>query len=104
MSVFATRTRLISFRISEKEYEAIRAMTIAQGARSVSDFARSLAVSAINGSNSNLNNGLSRDLDFIKLRLAVQDLQLRLGEISEEFKRGKSHGQQPNGEVVEELK
>jgi len=34
------RDRLVSFRLSEEEYESLRSLSIAQKARSVSDFAR----------------------------------------------------------------
>ncbi len=34
------RTRMISFRVSEREFEMLKSMSEAEGARSVSDFAR----------------------------------------------------------------
>ena len=34
------RDRLVSFRLSEEEYESLRSVSIAQRARSISDFAR----------------------------------------------------------------
>lgn len=34
------RTRMISFRVSEREFESLKAVSEARGARSVSDFAR----------------------------------------------------------------
>ena len=34
------RDRLVSFRLSEEEYENLRSLSIAQRARSISDFAR----------------------------------------------------------------
>lgn len=40
MSRIHTRTRLVSFRLSEGEYEHLRLVTVSQGARSVSDFVR----------------------------------------------------------------
>jgi len=36
------RDRLVSFRLSEEEYECLRNVSIAQRARSISDFARSV--------------------------------------------------------------
>ena len=36
-----SRRRLISFRLSEEEYEALQRLCAAQGARSLSDFVRS---------------------------------------------------------------
>jgi len=40
MTIFKRRTRIVSFRLSEDEYEQIRAVCIANGVRSISDFAR----------------------------------------------------------------
>ena len=38
--MFRTRTRMISFRLSEEEYERVRDMSLIEHARSVSDYAR----------------------------------------------------------------
>ena len=35
------RTRLVTFRLDEQEYQGLRERSIAQGARSISDFTRS---------------------------------------------------------------
>ena len=40
MTIFKRRTRIVSFRLSEDEYDQIRAVCIANGVRSISDFAR----------------------------------------------------------------
>ena len=40
MSVLSPKTRLVSFRLSEKDYEELRVMCLAQQARSLSDFVR----------------------------------------------------------------
>lgn len=40
MAVFKRRTRMVSFRLSESEYEELRNLCVAHGARSLSDFAR----------------------------------------------------------------
>jgi hypothetical protein len=40
MPVFKRRTRIVSFRVSEDEYEELLGLSVAHGARSVSDFAR----------------------------------------------------------------
>ena len=41
MSVLRPRNRLVNFRLSEDEFERLKASCALQGARSVSDFARS---------------------------------------------------------------
>lgn len=43
MAVLKRRTRVVSFRLSEEEYMELRNSCIAQGARSVSDYARAAA-------------------------------------------------------------
>ncbi len=40
MSVFKRRTRIVSFRLSEDEYEHLRETCVSHGVRSISDFAR----------------------------------------------------------------
>lgn len=40
MAVFKPRTRIVSFRLSEEEYEDLKTVCMTHGARSISDFAR----------------------------------------------------------------
>ena len=40
MSIHRKRSRLVSFRLSEQEYQTLHNSTLIDGARSVSDFAR----------------------------------------------------------------
>jgi hypothetical protein len=40
MSVLRPRNRLVNFRLSQQEYETVKAVYALRGARSVSDFAR----------------------------------------------------------------
>lgn len=40
MTVFKPKTRMISFRISEEEYQSVQQASLSHGARSVSDFSR----------------------------------------------------------------
>lgn len=44
MSVYKRKSRMISFRISDEEYEQLRKISLSQGARSVSDYARSALI------------------------------------------------------------
>lgn len=95
MTVFARRTRLVSFRVSEEEYAAFRAATIATGARSVSAFARSVAVCAVEGGLPERRSGVSRHVELMNLRLTVQSLQMRVEELAEQLNyRKKAAGQQ----------
>jgi hypothetical protein len=40
MAVFRRRTRIVSFRLSDDEYESLKQVSLSEGARSVSDYAR----------------------------------------------------------------
>jgi hypothetical protein len=54
MSVLRPRARLISFRVSDEEYERVRAVCGAHGARSLSDFVRSAICWIVGNSNRGL--------------------------------------------------
>ena len=47
MGVLKRRTRLVSFRLSDDEYDALLEMTATQGARSISDFSRTALCQAV---------------------------------------------------------
>jgi hypothetical protein len=49
--VYRTRTRMVSFRLSEEEYERLKDLSISERARSISDFAR-MALCRLPGSES----------------------------------------------------
>ena len=49
MGVLKRRTRLISFRLSDEEYEELLKITAARGARSISDFSRTALCQALKG-------------------------------------------------------
>jgi hypothetical protein len=49
MPVFRPRNRLVNFRLSEDEFEKLRAICALQGARSLSDFARAAVLRSVNG-------------------------------------------------------
>ena len=51
--VFKRRNRLISFRLSEEEYESLRTLCVTEGARSVSDYARSALCQVMTHGNGN---------------------------------------------------
>jgi hypothetical protein len=54
MGVLKRRTRVISFRLSDEEYQALLQITAAQGARSISDFSRTVVFQALMGNSSPL--------------------------------------------------
>jgi hypothetical protein len=55
MGVLKKRTRLISFRLSDEEYQTLLAITAAQGARSISDFSRAALGRALKDNLNRLN-------------------------------------------------
>jgi hypothetical protein len=65
-------TRMVSFRVSEREFELLRSKSEALGARSVSDYARV----ALCGSSSPLDG--QTEADFRHLSLGIQQLNSEL--------------------------
>jgi len=51
MSVLKRRTKLVSFRLSDEEYERLQGACVAEGARSISDFARAALQRTVTGQN-----------------------------------------------------
>src|SRR5436309_5887294 len=77
MPVLKRRSRIVSFRLSQEEYDALKDTCVAEGARSISDFARSAACRlARNGNGSDET-----------LQAAVLTLQGRVEELDRELKR-----------------
>lgn len=82
MAMFTRRTRIISFRVSEEEYEHLKSLCITRQARSVSDFARAVTLGESEGSGSDRE--MQDALTDIHRRLAVIDLELgRLARLAE---------------------
>ena len=48
MAILQRRKRLVSFRVSDREYEWLRSTSVAHGSRSISDFARKALKSVLN--------------------------------------------------------
>ena len=76
--MYDSRTRMVSFRVSEDEYERLKDMSLQQCARSVSDFARSIlcklpAASGVSG------DGTGPRVD--KLEGAVKQLRLDMNQL-----------------------
>lgn len=56
MAILKPRTKLISFRLSEEEYEKLQGACVAEGARSISEFARAALQRSV-GADNNHSNG-----------------------------------------------
>ena len=79
MPVSKPRSRIVSFRLSPEEYEAMRDRCINQGARSISDFARASACRSVTGEET-----LRKDLET---ELVIQDLKQRVDDLGREVQR-----------------
>jgi hypothetical protein len=60
------RTRMISFRVSEREFEQLKTKSEAEGARSISDFARLALCGSGGGSTDGVNEGINRLSDDVQ--------------------------------------
>src|SRR5213592_2189498 len=78
MPVLKRRSRIVSFRLSQEEYDALKDTCVAQGARSISDFARSAACRLARNGNGSPDEAL---------QAAVMTLQGRVEELDRELKR-----------------
>lgn len=77
------KSRTISLRLSDQEYEALKAMYTAHGARSISDFARTAMQRAISGSASP-NVALDLKVQELHGKITVMDSELaRLAQLFE---------------------
>ena len=78
MPVFKPKTRMISFRLSEDEYEWLRQTSFAQGARSVSDYARVIVSRAIAG---------EIELKADPATARIEQINSRMDELNRELRR-----------------
>lgn len=76
MAVLTRRTRIVSFRVSEEEYQDLVSLCLRRQARSISDFARLVTLSQfeVNGSDA-------------KAESALQQIERKLGVIDREVRR-----------------
>lgn len=82
MPVFKRRTRTVNFRLSEEEFESLRKACLAEGARSLSDFARSVVCRSLGGASEafSLREGMRRiDLRLDMLHREVKELTEMIG-------------------------
>ena len=76
MSVLKPRNRALVFRLTQEEYDALRATSIARGARNLSHFARSAVLATIPG-----NIDAADSLEDV--HRAISDLQLVVRRITD---------------------
>jgi DNA helicase TIP49 (TBP-interacting protein) len=77
MAVLTRRTRVVSFRVSEEEYQALIDICLTRQARSLSDFARFVTLQQFEVDSS----------EMTKAEGTLQQIQRKLGVIDREVRR-----------------
>jgi len=93
MAVLRRRTRLLTVRLSSEEYEALHKVSAAEGARSLSEFARTAILQFINA-RTGTRGSLTGDLTALGEQLeqiddVIKDLSTRIERVL-----GKTHSEQ----------
>jgi hypothetical protein len=83
LAVLKPRTRLISFRLSEEEYSKLRGACLANGARSISEFARQALQRTVSRRSDPATNrrSMAFGLNAKELIDTMQELNHRLGQL-----------------------
>jgi hypothetical protein len=90
MGVLKRRTRLVSFRIYDDEYQTLVKITAAQGARSISDFSRSALCEALktNSNSVSLEPQPSSPTYIRDLIKSMQELGIVISRLSGQIEKG----------------
>jgi len=93
MSVLRKQSRIVTFRVSEEEYEVLTRSCLSSGARSLSDFARAAVVERLQMTGAPKINISS---DLTTLGKALNDLDTAMQEASTKIRRliGPVHSEQ----------
>src|SRR5437763_1877592 len=81
MGVFKARTRIVSFRLSDEEYQSLKTLCVEQGAHSVSEYARAMTCGGLNDGPGATHGKFEADLQT--LRRIVSDLQEEMGRLTQ---------------------
>jgi len=88
MAVLKPRSRMISVRLSDEEYTALRRLCLVTGARSVSDITRDAMRVLLNGANQD--DGVRSHMD--EFRAQMQNLDKRIEQLAAEITMIKGNG------------
>ena len=77
MTVIKPRTRMISVRLSQEEYSALREVCSLTGARSVSDLTRGAVSNVLRGANRDH----SPEMNLEEFRAGIRDLERRVEKL-----------------------
>jgi hypothetical protein len=87
MSVLKRRSRMVSFRLSEPEYDQLMALCDVRGARSLSDLVRDAMQALLSESGSTADHGNGNHGNHHGPALEIETLLNRLDEMDYELKR-----------------
>jgi hypothetical protein len=93
MAVFKPRTRLVSFRLSDDEYEHLRKASLSRGARSVSDYARAALCRLLESPPGSGDDGL--EAKVLQLDEQMQQISLELHRLQQLIDRGAGQPAEP---------
>ena len=111
MSILKPRNRLVNFRLTEEEFVYLRDACLAQGARSISDFARSAVLRQADRSGAGLaasgslsaNTGESPSTQSLaELQSMMEQLQARVGQLVEKVDLVRAPAAEPIPELLTE--
>jgi len=78
MSVFKPKTRMISFRLSEEEFQSLQKASLRTGARSVSEYTRDTVCRLLDHAHGNGNgDGIAGRIDQLALDLQSLDTEIQ---------------------------
>ena len=75
MPIQKKRSRIVSFRLSDEEYDSLKSVTASRGARSVSEFTRSVACNL--STNGNGSEKIEDSLRLLNDRMEALDQRIR---------------------------
>lgn len=84
MSILKPRNRLVNFRLTEEEFVHLRDACVAQGARSISDFARSAVLRQAENPSANSANDRPSTQSLAELHLMMATLEARMGKLGQQ--------------------
>jgi len=87
MAVIRKRNRLVSFRLSEQEYEALQNLTLTGGARSISDFARGALCEVLDGDGEILRSVGTPQSNGTTVNHTLEQLAATMGELNRVISR-----------------
>jgi hypothetical protein len=89
MAVIRKRNKLVSFRVSEQEYEVLQNLILTEGARSISDFARGALCDVLdhNVGAPRASNGIAQRGNGNGMNQTLEQLIATMGELNQSISR-----------------